>query len=83
MSNSVVPFCCATATHSGALISLISVRLPPVSYVETARELFYYGDWIKKPVVAIVSCNDGLRPVIMKLEATDKEPKIGYEPVER
>lgn len=35
--------------------------------------LFYYGDWIRKPGVAIVSCNDGLRPVIMKLEATDIE----------
>lgn len=33
-------------------------------------ELFYYGDWIDKPGVAICSCNDGLRPVIMKLEAT-------------
>ena len=33
--------------------------------------------------VAIVSCNDGLRPVIMKLEATDEESKIDYEPVER
>lgn len=35
--------------------------------------LFYYGDWIRKPGVAIVSCNDGLRPVIFKLEATDIE----------
>ena len=25
------------------------------------KELFYYGDWIKKPGVAICSCNDGLR----------------------
>ena len=33
--------------------------------------LFYYGDWIDKPGVAIVCCNDGLRPVIFKLEATD------------
>ena len=31
--------------------------------------LFYYGDWIRKPGVAICSCNDGLRPVIFKLEA--------------
>lgn len=30
--------------------------------------LFYYGDWIRKPGVAICSCNDGLRPVIFKLE---------------
>ena len=47
------------------------------------KSLFYYGDWIKKPGVVIVSCNDGLRPVIMKLEATDEESKIDYEPVER
>ena len=32
-----------------------------------------------KPGVAIVSCNDGLRPVIMKLEATDEESKIACE----
>ena len=36
-----------------------------------------------KPGVAIVSCNDGLRPVIMKLVATDEESKIDYEPVEQ
>ena len=39
-------------------------------------EIWYYGDWIKTPGVAIVSCNDGLRPVIMKLEKTDIESKI-------
>ena len=44
--------------------------------------LFYYGDWIRKPGVAICSCNDGLRPVIFKIEATDEESEIGYEPVE-
>ncbi len=38
-----------------------------------ADEIWYFGDWIKKPGFAIVSCNDGLRPVIMKLEATDIE----------
>ncbi len=47
------------------------------------KSLFYYGDWIKKPGVAIVSCNDGLRPVIMKLETTDEESKINYHPIER
>ena len=26
------------------------------------KSLFYYGDWIKKPGVAIMSCIDGLRP---------------------
>lgn len=45
------------------------------------KELFYYGDWIKKPGVAICSCNDGLRPVIFKLEATDEEGQINYTPV--
>lgn len=35
--------------------------------------LFYYGDWIREPGVAICSCNDGIRPVIFKLEATDEE----------
>lgn len=44
---------------------------------------FYYGDWIRKPGVAICSCNDGLRPVIFKIEATDEEATIDYEPVER
>lgn len=30
-----------------------------------------------------MSCNDGLRPVIMKLEATDEDAKIEYKPIER
>jgi len=47
------------------------------------KGLFYYGDWIKEPGVAIVSCNDGLRPVIIKLEATEEEAKIDYTPIER
>lgn len=34
---------------------------------------WYYGDWIKSPDVAIVCCNDGLRPVIFKLEKTELE----------
>ena len=41
-----------------------------------ADEIWYFGDWIKKPGVAIVSCNDGLRPVIMKLEAPDIESVV-------
>lgn len=45
------------------------------------KELFYYGDWIKKPGVAICSCNDGLRPVIFKLEATEDEARLNYEPI--
>lgn len=40
------------------------------------NDIWHYKDWIKTPGVAIVSCNDGLRPVIMKLEKTDIESKI-------
>lgn len=43
--------------------------------------LFYYGDWIRRPGVAVCSCNDGLRPVIFKIEVTDEEAVIDYEPV--
>ena len=43
--------------------------------------LFYYGDWIRRPGVAVCSCNDGLRPVIFKLEATEEEAVIDYTPV--
>lgn len=42
---------------------------------------FYFGDWIRKPGVAICSCNDGLRPVIFRIEATDEESVIDYVPV--
>lgn len=43
--------------------------------------LFYYGDWIRKPGVAICSCNDGLRPVIFKIEQTEQESSLEYTPV--
>lgn len=46
-----------------------------------SKELWYFKDWIRKPGVAICSCNDGLRPVLFKLEATDVEDKINYDPV--
>ena len=49
--------------------------------VYAGEGLFYYGDWIRKPGVAICSCNDGLRPVIFKLEATDEEAVPSYTPV--
>ena len=45
------------------------------------KEPFYYGDWVRKPGVAICSCNDGLRPVIFKLEATEEEVTRNYIPV--
>ena len=45
------------------------------------EHIFYYGDWIRKPGVAICSCNDGLRPVIFKLESTSETSQIDYTPV--
>ena len=45
------------------------------------NETFYFGDWIRVPGVAICSCNDGLRPVIFKLEATKEPSTLDYTPV--
>ena len=45
------------------------------------EHIFYYGDWIRKPGVAICSCNDGLRPVIFKLESPSETSQIDYTPV--
>lgn len=47
----------------------------------SGQDLFYFGDWVRKPGVAICSCNDGLRPVIFKIEATEQEALPGYTPV--
>ena len=47
----------------------------------SGEQLFYFGDWIRKPGIAICSCNDGLRPVIFKLEATEEKSEINYTPV--
>ena len=60
----------------------IDYRVNDSRYLLRAGEgLFYYGDWIGTPGVAICSCNDGLRPVIFKLEATDQEAERSYTPV--
>ena len=42
---------------------------------------FYGGIWMKRPGEAVVCCNDGLRPVYFKLEATEDEagPFLGRE----
>lgn len=45
------------------------------------KGLFYCGDRIGEPGVAICRCNDGLRPVIFKLEATEEDAAIGCSPV--
>ena len=42
---------------------------------------FYFDDWIRIPGVAICSCNDGLRPVIFKIETTEEKSAINYTPV--
>ncbi len=47
----------------------------------SGEEVFYFGDWIRKPGVAICSCNDGIRPVIFKLESTEEEASLNYTPV--
>ena len=36
-------------------------------------ETFYRGGWIRQPGVAVCSCNDGLRPVIFRVEAAGEE----------
>ena len=43
--------------------------------------IFYYGDWIRTPGVAICSCHDGLRPVIFQLASTSETSQIDYTPV--
>ena len=48
---------------------------------ELKKNYFTMRDWIRKPGVAICSCNDGLRPVIFKLEATEQTSEINYTPV--
>jgi uncharacterized repeat protein (TIGR04076 family) len=44
--------------------------------------MFYHNDWIKEPGMAISSCNDGIRPVIFKIELTDEVSKINFVPIE-
>lgn len=40
--------------------------------ISHGSDVFYYHDWVDEPGVAICSCNDGLRPVIFKITATDE-----------
>ena len=32
----------------------------------------FYGDWMKNPYTAMISCNDGFRPVSFYLEALEE-----------
>lgn len=40
------------------------------------QEGFFNGDWIKQPYTAIACCNDGLRPVIFKIETVKENEDI-------
>ncbi len=40
--------------------------------------ILFQGDWIDKPGVAICSCNDGIRPVIFKIERMAEESDAPY-----
>ena len=46
---------------------------PYVFALANGAKHFYFNDWVRLPGVAITCCNDGLRPVFFKLEATDEE----------
>ena len=35
-----------------------------------------YGDWMKNPTSAMISCNDGFRPVSFYLEALDEDADL-------
>ena len=48
---------------------------------EAWKAIYQYVFALAHPGVAICSCNDGLRPVIFKLEATEEESVIDYTPV--
>ena len=50
---------------------------------DTGRKIYCLIKEVWAETRAIVSCNDGLRPVIMELEATEEEAMIDYTPIER
>ena len=47
---------------------------PFVEHLASGGEKIY-GDWMKNPRSALLSCNDGFRPVSFYLEALDNEEK--------
>lgn len=53
-----------------------SYRYAFVPTCSSDDEPFHYDDWIRMPGVAIVSCNDGMRPVIFTQKHTDEDPAI-------
>jgi uncharacterized repeat protein (TIGR04076 family) len=46
---------------------------PYVFALANGVKQFYFNDWVRHDGMAITCCNDGLRPVFFKLEATDEE----------
>lgn len=59
----------------------IPAGLCPIAWAETLEPFVrtlaegggsFYGDWMKDPHSAMVSCNDGFRPVTYHLEAMDE-----------
>lgn len=42
---------------------------------------WYYDDWIVKDGVAVVCCQDGLRPTIFKITRTDQDAVRQYTPI--
>ena len=36
----------------------------------------FFDGWLKDENSAIISCNDGTRPVIYKIETTDEEAEV-------
>ena len=45
--------------------------LTPCTY-NTVGQIFYSDGWLKDKNTAIISCNDGTRPVVYKIEALDE-----------
>lgn len=77
---------CSTPTTPSRMASVtrpgrLSISMCSALAHGAGEGLFYYGDWIRRPGVAICSCNDGLRPVIFKLETTEEEASVNYTPV--
>jgi len=69
----------------------ITTFIKPEGFCEDAWQSIYYyvfalsagcgkiyDDWVKEPGIAISCCNDGLRPVIFKIEQLDEEVHTVY-----
>lgn len=59
----------AFAIRRGDVFISMYLPLPTAA----AKTVFSSNDWVREPYTAIACCNDGLRSVIFKLEATNEE----------